>query len=428
MNFELARFRYLTRASPSVPALEDIERAVYRNLATLGLAPEELSGKRIAVAAGSRGIASLKEIVRAACRWLKERDAKPFVFPAMGSHGGATAEGQRRVLETYGITEAYAGVPILSSMETVQVAETAPGVQVCADRNAWEADKILVVNRIKPHTSFSGRIESGLLKMMAVGMGKQKGAEEVHRLARKASYEQVIRDFSAAVLATGKILCGLAVIENELHQVCKVRAMRPGELPSEEETLLKMARGLVPRIPLPKLQLLIVDELGKNISGTGMDCKVIGRGVSLTPGEAPVIDMLYVRDLTPETEGNALGIGYADLAHERVRHKMDFGKTYINARTSLNTSSVRLPMCFPSDRDALQFAISALDSPTAPEQHVAWIRNTLDLNRIAVSEAAAEESAGLKGWQISAESFEPQFDSAGDLAKPAAGNLTRLSA
>jgi hypothetical protein len=415
MRIPLAPFRYLTKVSPSIPAISDLDAEVGRRLASVGFAREELAGRRIGVTAGSRGIASLKEIIRAACAWLRDQQASPFVFPAMGSHGGATAEGQRHVLETYGITEGFVGAPILSSMETVQVGQGARGSPVFMDRNAWEADGILAVNRVKPHTSFSGAIESGLSKMIAVGMGKQRGAEEVHRLARGYGYEEAIREVGGAVLATGKILCGLAIIENESHQVCRLHAVRPDHLVSEEEGLLKIARALAPSIPVPKLQLLIVDQLGKNIAGTGMDTKVIGRGAPTALGEAPAIDLIYVRDLTPETEGNAVGVGFADLVHERVHRKIDFQKTYINARTSLNLSSVRLPMCFPSDRVALEFALEHLGSPVPGEQSVAWIHSTVDLNRVAISEPLAGPAASLTGWQISGQTFEPHFDEAGDL-------------
>jgi hypothetical protein len=415
MPIKLASFRYLTKISPAIPAISDFEAEVCRNLDELAFSPGELVGRRIAVTVGSRGIASLKEVVRAVCFWLREHKASPFVFPAMGSHGGATGQGQQHVLESYGVTEEYVGAPILSSMETVQVAQTARGSQVLVDRNAWQSDGVLVLNRVKPHTGFSGKIESGLLKMIAVGMGKQKGAEEVHRAARRYGYEGAIRDISASILATGKILCGLAIVENECHQVCRIYGVRSRDLASEEEAILRFARAHTPRIPLPSLRLLIVDRLGKNIAGTGMDTKVIGRGVAMAPGDAPVIDLIYVRDLTPETEGNAVGVGFADMVHERIHRKIDLQKTYVNARTSLNVSSVRLPICFPSDRAALEFALDSLATGRPEEQSIVWIRSTVDLNRLAISEPLAAAAAGLDGWQISSEAFEPQFDEAGDL-------------
>ncbi|MGH9448075.1 MAG: lactate racemase domain-containing protein, partial [Terriglobia bacterium] len=343
-----------------------------------------------------------------------ERAAQPFVFPAMGSHGGATAEGQCRILGEYGISQDYVGAPIMGSMETAQITRTPRGLQVFVDRNAWEADAIIIINRVKPHTSFSGEIESGLLKMIAVGMGKQKGAEEVHRAAKKYGYEAAIREISASTLASGKILLGIAVVENELHQVCQVRALPAGDMAAQEKEILRAARRLVPRIPISNLQFLIVDELGKNISGTGMDTKIIGRGPAALPGEAPVIHLIYVRDLTEESGGNAIGMGHADMVHERFQRKVDFAKTYINARTALNPAVVRMPMCFASDSDALDFALKSFGSPPPGDQRFAWIRNTLDLSRIAVSEPAVAEVEGLeKTWRVSSESFEPCFDAEG---------------
>ena len=233
---------------------------------------------------------------------------------------------------------------------------------------------------------------------------------------------------SARVLGSGKILCGLAVVENELHQIAAVRAARPEHIVAQEEEALEVARPLVPRLPFSALDLLIVDELGKNISGAGMDTKIIGRGVELDPGEArqaPEIKLIYVRDLTPESAGNAIGIGLADVMHERLYRKIDREKMYLNARTSLNPPVARLPIALPSDREALDFALGALGSPAPEEQRVAWIRNTLDLGRVAISERLAREidsrgvagpAAELSGWRLGPDIYSPRFDAAGNLA------------
>lgn len=414
----LTNFYFLERTAASVPALARLESEIQQALAALALPSERLRGRRIAVTAGSRGIASLQEIVRTICAWLKAQGAQPFVFPAMGSHGGATAEGQRQILEDYGITAEQLDVEVRSSMETVCLGTTPEGFRVFMDRNAWEADGVLVMNRVKPHTDFSGRIESGLLKIMAVGMGKEDGARETHHWGWKYGFERTIRAMSAVSVASGKILGGLAVIENELHQICAVHAAPPEGIAALDESALEMARPLVPRIPFPAFQLLIVDEMGKNISGTGMDTKVIGRGVELRPGEAPQIDMIYVRDLTQESEGNAVGVGFADLMHERLYRKTDFSKTYINARVALNPVAARLPLYLPSDREALDLALGHVGSPEPGEQSIVWIRNTLNLGRLAVSELLACEAATLTGWRVSPESHPPRFDSAGNLASP----------
>jgi Lactate racemase N-terminal domain len=421
----LERFRILEKSAPSVPALAGLEREVVEALSGLNLSREKLLGRRIALTVGSRGIASLKEIVKAACGWLNSQGAHPFLIPAMGSHGGSTAEGQQAILTDYGITPESMGVEIKSDMATVRLGETPEGFQVFVDRNAWEADSILVLNRIKPHTDFSGKIESGLLKMICVGMGKRDGAGETHRWARKFGHESVIRAISAFTLSRGKILCGLAVVENELHQIGAVRAALPGEIPAMEEATLPLARSLVPRLPFRKLHLLVVDEMGKNISGAGMDTKVIGRGTKLPPGERIEAGILYVRDLTAASEGNAVGVGMADVIHERLYRKIDLEKVYINAQTSLNPPMARLPMYLPSDRAALDFALGTLGRPDPGTQRIVWIRNTLGLDRIAISASLGQEARGLSGWRLLDGDFALQFDKQDDVGSPlAAGHRT----
>ena len=414
-HIPLTSFYLLERTEPSLPELGDLSGSILETLSGLGIATDKLRGKRIAVAVGSRGVASLKETVATLCSWLKAQGAQPFIFPAMGSHGGATAEGQRKILQGYGVTEAAMGVEIRSSMETVHIGTTPEGFNVFMDRNAWESDGVVPVNRIKPHTDFAGKIESGLLKMMTIGMGKLEGAREGHRHSWKYGFETTIRSVAGKVLASGKILFGLAVVENELHQIAVARAALPEDLAGVEETALQLARTLVPRIPFTAFHLLVVDEMGKNISGTGMDSKVIGRGVDLPPGEAPTISMIYVRDLTPESAGNAVGMGFADVIHERLYRKIDFQKTYLNARTSLNPAASLLPIHLPSDREALDLVLGHLGSPEPAEQRVVWIPNTLCLGRMAISAALAREAAALERWRLLEGAHAADFDPAGDL-------------
>lgn len=412
---DLAIFRILERESATVPAIENLEAEIHSALSGLDLLREKLIGRSIGVTVGSRGVASVKEIAHGICAWLKSQGASPFVFPAMGSHGGATAEGQLKILEEYGVTEQFIGAPIRASMETVALGETPEGVPVFMDRLAAQSDGVVVMNRVKPHTTFSGTVESGLLKMMAVGMGKEDGARAFHAAARKLGYEKNIRALSATVLASGKILCGVGVIENEMHRICAVRAARPEGMVALDETCLAQARHRVPRIPFPKFQLLMVDEIGKNISGTGMDSKVIGRGVALPPGEAPEIGLIYARDLTEPSGGNALGVGLADFVHQRLRDKIDFEKMYVNARVSMSHHLVRLPMVMPSDRDALAFALASLNRPAPAEQSVVWIKSTQNLGRMAISERLAREASTLAGWKLSENVFQPQLDAEGNL-------------
>jgi len=406
----------LERAAPSAPALADLPQQLTRVLEELALPAGTLRDKRIAVAIGSRGIASIDILAGELCRWLKGQGARPFVFPAMGSHGGATAEGQKKILEQYRLTPESLGAYILSSMESVGLGTTPEGFQVFMDRAAWESDGVVLLNRVKPHTDFTGKIESGLLKMMAVGMGKAEGAAECHHWSWKFGFETVIRAMSAKVLASGKILAGVGVVENEFHQVAALGAATPPGIVAMEESCLEGAREWVARIPFSKLDLLIVEELGKNISGTGMDTKTVGRGVELPPGEAPQIRLIYVRDLTPESGGNALGVGLADAIHEQLYRKIDLQKMYANARTSMNPPMPRIPIFFPCDQQALAWLLGALGSPEPAEQRVAWIRNTLNLDRIAISERLAREIDDLPGWRLLPEPIDSAFGETGDFA------------
>ena len=417
-HIPVSSFRLLQRTSPSMPGLADLEAEVRKSLSGLTIPSERLAGKSVAVTAGSRGIANLKEIIKASCDWLKSQGARPFVIPAMGSHGGATADGQRLILEEYGVTPDFIGAEIKSDMATAQVGETPEGFPVNVDLNAWEADSILVMNRIKPHTDFSGSIESGLLKMIAVGLGKREGAAVTHRWSRRYGNERVIRSIAGVTLGTGKILCGLAVAENEMHQIAVLRAVLPEGIVAVEEDLLPTAKNLVPRLPFSKCQLLVVDEMGKNISGTGMDTKVVGRGARPLPADSPEIGLIYVRDLTVESDGNSIGVGLADAIHERFYRKIELSKMYMNARTSLNPVMARVPMYLPSDREALDYLLAALGTPDAADQSIIWIRNTLELNRVAVCPSFVTEAGALAGWQMLPEEFTVSFDPAGDLMSP----------
>ena len=411
----ISSFRILERTSVSVPKLEILHEEIHAALCHLQLPADKLFGKRIAISVGSRGIRDLAKVVRSVCKWLRESGAQPFVFAGMGSHGGGTAEGQRKILEEYGVAPDEVGVEVRVAMETVSLGTTPEGFTVFMDRNAWEADAVLVINRVKPHTDFTGKIESGLLKMMAVGMGKVEGAQEMHRWARRYGYERVIRSMADRVLASGKILAGLALIENEFHEICVVRAARRENIVAVEESALDLARSLVPRIPFAEFQLLIVDQIGKNISGAGMDTKVVGRGVKVPAGHAPKIDLIYVRDLTPESNGNATGVGLADFVHEQVHRQVDWEKTCLNVRTALNPVFARLPMYLPSDRDAIDFALHVIGSPEPAKQQIVWIHDTLSLARIVVSQALAQDAGSLNGWQLLPQDISLQFDSEDNL-------------
>jgi hypothetical protein len=417
-HLPLSSFYLLERKAPSRPPMDDLPASVQAQLAALGLAADKLRGRRIAITVGSRGISSLQEIIRAVCGWLKAQGAQPFIIPAMGSHGGGTAEGQRQILADYGITEAGVGAEVRSSIETLQVGTTPQGFPVFADRLAWESDGIVVVNRVKPHSDLIGGIESGMLKMMTIGLGKLEGATEGHKQILKYGFETTIRAVSAKILESGKVLFGVAMVENEWHAVADVRAALPEGIVAAEESAMALARALMPRLPFRQLDLLIEDEMGKNISGAGMDTKMVGRARGMAPGEGPAISLIYARDLTAESGGNAIGVGNADLIHERFYRKVDLHKTYINAITALNPVGGRLPMHMPSDLAALDFALAHLGSPQPDAQRCVWIRNTLSLNRIAISPLLREEIDSPENWHLAETPFTAEFDAAGDLRSP----------
>ena len=391
-------------------ALPNLGQTVQEALSDSKIDQAKLQGKNIALTVGSRGIANLPLLVRAVGEWLKASGARPFIVPSMGSHGGATPAGQQKVLAEYGITEKEVGIPIRSQINAVHLGNTPEGFDVFMDQLAYESDGVVVFNRIKPHTDFSGRTESGWLKMLAIGLGKVQGARTCHRYCRQYGYEKSIRAIGSYSVASGKILCALGVIENEEHKICAVRSALPNNLIKREEEALVLARKLLPRLPFRDIDLLIVDQLGKNISGTGFDTKVIGRGVPLKPNEAPKIKLIYLRDITPESEGNALGIGMADFIHERCFHKVDLRKTYINTQAALNPPMAALPMHFPSDGEAIRFAVNVLGGNNKSRNRVVWIKNTLLLSEIFASESLLSNDSFPGGYSRVQSTITQPFD------------------
>jgi hypothetical protein len=421
-HLPLSQFHFLERKAPSRPALANVGASVQANLAGLGLAAEKLRGRRIAVAVGSRGIASLQEIVRSVCGWLKAQGAQPFVIPAMGSHGGGTAEGQREILAEYGITAEGVGVEVISCIETHEVGTTSLGFPVFADRHAWESDGIVVINRVKPHSDYFGGIESGMCKMMAIGLGKREGAAEGHKQIYRHGLEPMIRAVSSVILGSGKIVFGVAIVENEMHAVADTRAALPENIVAADECAFALSKALMPRLPFQRVDLLITDQIGKNISGSGMDTKVIGRAYGMPKGEGPDISMIFARNLTDESGGNAIGVGNADIIHERLYRKVDLQRTYVNAITSLSTQGAKLPLHVSSDRAAFDLALAHLGGLEPAQQRCVWIRDTLSLNRIAISPRLREEVDAPQNWRLVEVPFAAEFDAAGDLRSPYAAN------
>jgi hypothetical protein len=373
-------------------------------------------GMTVAVGAGSRGIANYAAIVRTVCEELKTLGARPFIVPAMGSHGGATDCGQLDVLAHYGITEEQMGVPIRSSMDPVELAR-AGGLIVHQDRNAAGADAIVVVNRIKPHTDFHGPVESGLMKMAAIGLGKQKGAQQFHQAMMRMGGGAALLEVARVVIRLGKISFGVGIIENQLHQTARVVAVPAAAMESAEMKWLEQARALMPRLPFDRVDLLILDEIGKNLSGSGMDTNIIRRasdGSFVHPGDNAV-GRIFVRSLHPDSYGNATGIGMADFTHDRLVRAMDAKTTWVNARTALMPANARVPMHYPTDREALEAALQTTGHGDLRQLKALWIKNTLSCETFLASEAYLEEAQARSDLIAESQPTPLAFDTHGDL-------------
>ena len=399
------------------PVVEDIPAAVRTELDEIEAASLVGRGDRIAITGGSRGVANIDIVIKATVDYLKELGAKPFVVPAMGSHGGATAEGQRDVLAHYGITEETVGAPIEATMDTVEIGKTADGLPVLLDRNAAEADGIVPLNRIKAHTDFKGSIESGLMKMMAIGLGKQKGANMYHRAFFQYGFEHAIITVSSLMLDSGRVVFGLGLVENAHEHTAKVAAMRPNELIRRERELLVEAKSLMGRLPFDTLDLLVIDWMGKNISGTGMDTNIIGRMMqNFEPEpEKPAILRIYVRDITEESNGNATGIGLADFTTTRLVEKVDRYATYMNGITGLGPQKSKIPFYYDTDREAIEVALSTIGLTPPEEAKVARVESTLKLATLDVSEAFIEDAKLRSDLEIVGEAKPFEFNASGNL-------------
>jgi hypothetical protein len=411
---------YRVRQTFPRTGLQDIPGGVRRALT--GAALPIRRGETVAVGAGSRGIANIARIVRATVDWLRERGTRPFVFPAMGSHGGATAEGQRAILEHYGITEATMGCEVRATMEVVQVGETL-GLPVWLDRAASEADWIGLVNRVKPHTDFKGSIESGLFKMMTIGLGKYQGATQYHRANVNHGYETVITAVGREMLARARIGFGLGIVENGYDETACVEAFSAADLEAGERRLLKDARAWMARLPFPAMDVLIVEEIGKNISGSGMDTNVIGRPSN--PHEPfpadPKILWIVALDLTEESGGNATGIGNADFTTRRLAEKIDWKPTAINTLTACAPNGAKLPLVFESDREAVENALGCIGLTPPERARVVRIQSTLVLGEIECSEALLPEIATRSDLRVIGAGRPLGFDAAGRIVPLLAG-------
>jgi hypothetical protein len=372
------------------PRVEDVATEVQRQLARLDLRRQINPGQSVAITAGSRGIANIAAIIKAMADHVKGLGARPFIVPAMGSHGGGTAEGQRGVLEAYGITDEFCGAPIRASMETIVICQAAEGFPVHIDRLAYEADHVMLCGRIKPHTDFTGDIESGLMKMMLLGLGKHEGAKVYHRAIQDYSFERIVRSVAGRVLEQCRIAAGLAVVENGYDETALIEAVAPQEIERREKELLLLAKRWMPRLPFPLVDILIIDEMGKDISGAGIDTNVVGRKQNRgqpSDNEFPKVRRIIVRGLTEASHGNAVGLGIADFCTTRLLEQHDRQSTWINIITSGNLAAVKYPLNFDTDRELLDVALSTIGLTEAPRAKILWIKNTLKLAEVECSAA-----------------------------------------
>lgn len=414
----LPRLAVVRQRFPASPPI-DIAGTIADQLAAVvrGLRP----GARVAVGVGSRGIANLQAIVRAVLEVLRKAGAAPFILPAMGSHGGGSATGQLALLAEYGVTEAALGVPIRAAMDVEAIGELPDGHPIVCSVEALRADAVLVINRIKPHTDFGGRLGSGLLKMLVVGLGKRVGAANFHAASASLGYERVLRAAANVVTARLPLLAGVAIVEDQRHQTARLEVVRPADLVGREEALCAEAGRLMPRLPFAEVDLLIVDRMGKNISGTGMDPAVIGRmihGYSLA-GDAerrhPHVWRLFVRDLTPESHGNAIGLGLADFTTTRLVQAMDRGVTVTNSLTALSLQGAKVPIYFDTDREAIAAALGSLGRTETSTVRVVRIADTLSVETLLASEALLAESRGDSSLEVLSQAQPLVFDARGNL-------------
>ena len=409
---------YEVEQARSAPALSDIENAVAAQLADSGLGERLQPGARIAITGGSRGVANIATILRVVAEFVRQKGADPFVVPAMGTHGGATAEGQTALLASMGVTEDAVGAPIRSSMETTSIGRTPSDTDVRIDRLAYESDGIIVINRVKPHTDFGGTTESGLLKMLAVGLGKAEGALLVHSWGTDG-LRDIVPQTARVMLASGKIVLGLAILENSWAETAMVEAVEPDDIERRDAELLPTAKDWAQKLPFEEADVLLVRQMGKDISGTGMDAKVIGRTVCLAEGPppSPRIYVIGVLELTPGTYGNAVGIGMADLTTQRLVDGINIEATRKNTMTARSVPGARIPLALPTDEALLDAALQLVPVPRQPDPRIAVIENTLHLRRLHVSEAIAAELRGSSNITVSGAPKSLPLDSNGGLGQ-----------
>lgn len=380
---------YRIRQQFERPVVDDVASCVERELQRLQLGNQIQEGETVAITVGSRGIANIAVITRSIVDHVKSLGGVPFIVPAMGSHGGATAEGQRQLIESFGVTEESMGCEIRSSMATVVVAETSQGIPVHFDKYASMADHVIVTGRIKPHTGFVGEVESGLHKMMLIGLGKHAGALMYHRAIKNYSFETIIKAVAEVVLEKCRVIAGLAIVENAFDETALIEAVAPSEFYAREKELLKQAIAWMPKLPYSEVDLLIIDQIGKNISGTGMDTNIVGRKYNdhvATERDHVCCKRIFVRSLTEKTNGNATGIGIAEFTLQRCVDQIDAESTRINCITSSHPTGAMIPCVYQTDRDAISDALNTIGLIEPEDARILHIRDTLHLRELEISD------------------------------------------
>ena len=394
--------------------IEDVPAYLWEKLDNPELRSRIKPGMRVALTGSSRQIANMPVILRELATFVKEQCAQPYIIPAMGSHGGATAEGQREILESYGITEEFCGCPIFSSMETVRVGELPNGDEVRVDKFAHDADAVIVVGRIKAHTAFRGPYESGLIKMMAIGMGKRAGADSLHR----AGFGEMgvrLPQYAKVVFDSCNVIFGVAPIENEFDQTCRIEVIPAEEIFEKEPELLLYAKSRLPRLLIPETDVLMVREIGKNFSGSGMDPNVTGTfGTPYASGGIKK-QRTVVLDISEESHGSFVGLGMADTTTKRAFEKLDTNATYFNMLTSTVLKVGKIPMVMEDDKLAIQAALNTLTQVDKEHIRMIYIKNTLSIEKIMVSEALLNEVNQRNDMEILEEPRELRFDNCGTL-------------
>jgi len=395
--------------------LENVEQVLKSKLQDDAILQRIKPGMEIAIAVGSRGVDRIVDITATTVEVLKELGAKPFIVPSMGSHGGATAQGQKAVLEHLGVTEESVKAEIRSSMEVVKVGELENGLPVYIDKYASLADGIVVINRIKPHTAFRGPVESGITKMISIGLGKQKGAEACHQLGFKYMAENVPA-MAKMIIKEMPILFGVATVENSFDKVADIHVLAAEDILEKEVDLQKRAKQLMPKLYFEQIDVLVIDEIGKNISGDGMDPNITGRYPTPYAHGGPDVNKMVVLDLTPQTEGNANGVGTADFTTQRLVDKMDFEFTYANGLTSTVCAPTKIATTLANDKEAIQAAIKTCNILDFTKVRMVRIKNTLEIGEIEVSEALLEEIKSHSQLEQTSDLYDLQFNEAGNLS------------